>query len=167
MNKINILVYFCCVFALISSSQSLIQFAFVAKQSNEATALADSACSNTIVNDPNLTTRNTPPTMSISIKQVNGDLIPVTIQGDLAIHPNLPPLQDIFVVFNCEMNLLSMAHMWETWDASVVLDFDQIHMTRKKINLSDSQMILSGPQNNGLYYLAFTQLKQPSTILYC
>ena len=79
MNKINISVYFCCVSALVSSSQSLIQSAFVAKQSNEATALTDSACSNTIVNDSNLTTRNTPPTMSISIKQTNGDLIPVTM----------------------------------------------------------------------------------------
>ena len=27
-------------------------------------------------------------------------------------------------------------------------------MTKKKINLSESQTILSGPQNNGLYYLA-------------
>ena len=36
--------------------------------------------------------------MTISIKQVNGDLIPVTMQGDLAIHPDLPPLQDISVV---------------------------------------------------------------------
>ena len=79
MNKINIPVYSCCVSALISSSQSSIQFAFVAKQSNGATALADSACSNTIVNDPNLTTRNTPPAMTISIKQVNGNLIPVTM----------------------------------------------------------------------------------------
>ena len=154
MNKINILVYSCCVSALVSSSQSSIQSAFVAKQSNGATALADSACSNTIVNDPNLTTRNAPPAMTISIKQVNGDLIPVTMQGDLAIHPDLPPLQDVSVVPNCEMNLLSVAHMCETWDTSVVLDSDQIHVTKKKINLSDSQMILSGPQNNGLYYLA-------------
>ena len=114
MNKINISVYSCCVSALVSSSQSLIQSTFIAKQSNEATALADSACSNTIVNDPNLTTRNTPPTMSISIKQANGDLIPVTMQGDLAIHPDLLSLQDVFVVPNCEMNLLSVAHMYET-----------------------------------------------------
>ena len=105
------------------------------------------------MNDPNLTTRNTPPIMSISIKQVNGDLIPVT-QGDLAIHPNLLPLQDISVVLNCEMNLFSVAHMCETWDTSVVLDSNQICMMKKKINLSNSQMILSGPQNNGLYYLA-------------
>ena len=154
MNKINIPVYSCCVSALVSSSQSLIQSAFVAKQSNGATALADSACSNTIVNDPNLTTRNIPPAMSLSIKQANGDLIPVTMQGDLAIHPDLLPLQDISVVPNCEMNLLSVAHMCETWDASVVLNSDQICVTKKKINLSDSQTILSGPQNNGLYYLA-------------
>ena len=85
MNKINILVYFCYVSALVSSSQSLIQSAFVAKQSNGTTILADSACSNTIVNDPNLTTRNTSLAMIISIKQANGDLIPVIIQGDLAI----------------------------------------------------------------------------------
>ena len=137
MNKINILVYSCCVSALVSSSQSLIQFAFVAKQSNGATALADSACSNTIVNDPNLTTRNTPPTMSISIKQVNGDLIPITMQGDLTIHPDLLPLQDVSVVPNCEMNLLSVAHMCETWDAFVVLNSDQI-CVKKKINLSNS-----------------------------
>ena len=52
------------------------------------------------------------------------------------------------------MNLLSVAHMCETWDVSVVLDSNQIHVMRKKINLSDSQMILSGPQNNDLYYLA-------------
>ena len=58
------------------------------------------------------------------------------------------------VVSNCEMNLLSVAHMCETWDASVVLDSDQIHVMKKKINLSNSQMILCGPQNNGLYYLA-------------
>ena len=154
MNKINIPVYSCCVSALISSSQSLIQSVFVAKQSNGATAFADSACLNTIVNDPNLTTRNTPPTMTISIKQVNGDLIPVTMQGDLAIHPDLPPLQDVSVVPNCEMNLLFVAHMCETWNASVVLDSDQICVTKKKINLSKSQMILNGPQNNGLYYLA-------------
>ena len=154
MNKINIPVYSCCVSALVSSSQSSIQSAFVAKQSNGATALADSACSNTIVNDPNLTTRNAPPAMTINIKQANGNLIPVTMQGDLAIHPDLPPLQDVSVVPNCEMNLLSVAHMCETWDASVVLDSDQIRVTKKKINLSDSQTILSGPQNNGLYYLA-------------
>ena len=92
--------------------------------------------------------------MTISIKQANGDLIPVTMQGDLAIHPDLPPLQDVSVVPNCEMNLLSVAHMCETWDTSVVLDSDQIRVTKKKINLSDSQTILSGPQNNGLYYLA-------------
>ena len=79
MNKINIFVYFCCISALISSSQSLIQSAFVAKQSNRATALADSVCSNTIVNDPNLTTKNAPPAMTISIKQANGNLIPVTM----------------------------------------------------------------------------------------
>ena len=154
MNKINILIYFCCISALVSSSQSSIQSAFVAKQSNGATALADSACSNTIVNDPNFTTKNTPPAMSISIKQANGDLIPVTMQGDLAIHPDLLPLQDVFVVPNCEMNLLSVAHMCETWDASAVLNFDQIRVMKKKINLSKSQTILSGPQNNGLYYLA-------------
>ena len=92
MNKINIPVYFYCISALVSSSQSSIQFAFVAKQSNGATALADSACSNTIVNDPNFTTKNTPPTITISIKQVNGDLIPVTMQDELAIHSDLPPL---------------------------------------------------------------------------
>ena len=103
---------------------------------------------------PNLTTRNTLPAMTISIKQVNGDLISVTMQGDLAIHPDLLPLQDVSVVPNCEMNLLSVAHMCETWDASVVLDSDQICVMKKKINLSDSQTILSGPQNNGLYYLA-------------
>ena len=154
MNKINIPIYSCCVSALVFSSQSSIQSAFVAKQSNGATALADSACSNTIVNDSNLTTRNDPPAMTISIKQANGNLIPVTMQGDLAIHPDLLPLQDISVVPNCEMNLLSVAHMCETWDASVVLDSDQIHVMKKKINLSDSQTILSGPQNNGLYYLA-------------
>ena len=152
MNKINIFVYSYCISTLISSSQSLIQFAFVAKQSNEATALADSVCSNTIVNDPNLTTRNTSPAMSISIKQANGNLIPVTMQDDLTIHPDLPPLQDISVVPNCEMNLLSVAHMCETWNAFVVLNFDQICVMKKKINLSNSQMILSGPQNNGLYY---------------
>ena len=138
MNKINILVYSCCIFAFVFSSQSLIQSAFVAKQSNGATALADSACSNTIVNDPNLTTRNTLPTMSISIKQANGDLIPVTMQGDLAIHPDLPPLQDVSIVKNCEMNLLSVAHMCETWDASIVLNSDQIRVMKKKINLSNS-----------------------------
>ena len=111
MNKINIPVYSCCVSALVSSSRFSNQSAFVTKQSNGATALADSACSNTIVNNPNLTTRNTPPAMSISIKQANGDLIPVTMQGDLEIHPNLPPLQDVSVVPKCEMNLLSVAHM--------------------------------------------------------
>ena len=52
------------------------------------------------------------------------------------------------------MNLLSVAYMCETWNTSVVLNSDQICVTKKKINLSDSQMILSGPQNNGLYYLA-------------
>ena len=128
INKNNIFVYSCCVSVLVSSSQSLIQSAFVAKQSNEATALADSAYSNTIVNDPNLTTRNTSPIMTISIKQVNGNLIPVTMQGNLAIHSDLPLLQNISVVPNCEMNLLSMAHMCETWDTSVVLDSDQIRL---------------------------------------
>ena len=87
---------------------------------------------------------------------MNGDLIPITIQGDLTIHPDLLPLQDVSVVPNCEMNLLSVAHMCETWDASVILDSDQIHVTKKKINLSDSQMILSSPQSNGLYYLALS-----------
>ena len=163
MNKINILVYSCCIFAFVFSSQSLTQSAFVAKQSNGATAFADSACSNTIVNDPNFTTRNTSPAMSISIKQVNGDLIPVTMQGDLAIHSDLPPLQDVSVVPNCEMNLLSMAYMCKTWDAFVVLDSDKIHVMKKKINLSNSQMILSGPQNNGLYYLALPHTRVSSS----
>ena len=105
--------------------------------------------------------------MSISIKQANGDLIPVTMQGDLAIHLDLPPLQDISIVPNCEMNLLSVAHMCETWDASVVLDSDQIHVTKKKINLSESQTILSDPQQQWLVLFGFIQSNQPSTILYC
>ena len=45
------------------------------------------------------------------------------MQGDLAIHPDLLPLQDVSVVPNCEMNLLSVAHMCETWDASVIFGF--------------------------------------------
>ena len=137
----------------------MIQSTFVAKQSNGATALADSACSNTIVNNPNLTIKNAPPAITISIKQANGDLIPATMQGDLAIHPDLPPLQDVSVVPNCEMNLLFVAHMCETWDASVVLDSDQIHVTKKKINLSNSQTILSGPTEQWLVLFGFTPVE--------
>ena len=119
------------------------------------------------MNDPNLTTRNAPPAMTISIKQVNGNLIPVTMQEDLAIHLDLSPLQDISVVPNCEMNLLSVAHMCETWDTSVVLDSDQIHVMKKKINLSDSQIDFAWSTEQWLVLFGFTQSNQPSTILYC
>ena len=72
-------------------------------------------------------------------------------------------LENISIVPNCTLNLLSVSQMCETWNTSIIFNKDGVKVTRKKIPLSEAEMILSGSQRNGLYHLPLSNMNH----VYC
>ena len=72
-------------------------------------------------------------------------------------------LENISVVPDCTVNLLSVSQMCETWNTSIIFDKDGVKVTRKKIPLSEAKTILSESQRNGLYHLPLPNMNH----VYC
>ena len=107
--------------------------------------LVDSGCLNTIVisEDRIMNTRKPDPIVAIS--QANGELIPVSLVGDLELEKSLPPIENVSVAPKCSTNLLSVSQMCKLWNASVIFDKDSVSVMKKSINLPQAEKILSGP----------------------
>ena len=89
----------------------------------------------------------------LKILQTNGDLIQVVLQSDLNLAKNIKLLENISIVPDCTLNLLSVSQMCETWNALIIFNKDGVKVTRKKISVSEAKTILAGSQRNGLYHL--------------
>ena len=111
----------------------------------EDNAIVDSGASNSIMNSENHILNACEPDQITYISQVNGELIPVELKGDLELNVNLPPLEDVSVATKCAMNLLSVSQMCDNWNASMIFDKNGVSVTRKKIDLKLSEELLSGP----------------------
>ena len=107
-------------------------------------AIIDSGCTTSILKSREYLVNVCKPDEILEILQANGDLIQVVLQGDLNLAKDMKLLENISVVPDCTLNLLSVSQMCETWNASIIFDKNGVKVTRKKIPLSEAEMILSG-----------------------
>ena len=113
--------------------------------------LIDSGCSNTIVTSEDRILNIWKPDPIVVISQVNSELIPVSLVGDLELKKSLPPIENVSVAPECSTNLLSISQMCKLWNAFVIFDKDGVSVTKKSIDLPQAEKILSGPLQNELY----------------
>ena len=126
-------------------------------------AIIDSGCTTSILKSREYLVNTHKPDKIFEISQANGDLIQVVLQGDLNLAKDMKLLENISVVPDCTLNLLSVSQMCETWNALIIFDKDGVKVTRKKIPLSEAETILSGSQRNGLYHLPLPNMNH----VYC
>ena len=126
-------------------------------------AIIDSGCTTSILKSREYLVNTCKPDEILEISQANGDLIQVVLQGILNLAKDMKLLENISVMPDCTLNLLSVSQMCETWNALIIFNKDGVKVTRKKIPLSEAETILSGSQRNGLYHLPLPNMNH----IYC
>ena len=120
--------------------------------------LVDSGCLNTIVTSKNRIINTQKPDPIVAILQANGELIPVSLVGDLELKKSLPSIENVSVAPKCSMNLLFVSQMCKLWNASVIFDKDSVSVMKKSIDLPQAEKILSEPLQNGLYNVTLPKI---------
>ena len=115
--------------------------------------IIDSGCMTSILKSRKYLVNACKPDKILEILQTNSDLIQVILQGDLNLTKKMKLLENISVILDYILNLLFISQMCETWNTLIIFDKDSVKVIRKKILLSEAEMILSGSQRNELYYL--------------
>ena len=78
---------------------------------------------------------------------MNSELILVTLQGDLRVLKKLPPLKDVSVVPNSEVDLLSVSQMCKTWNSLIIFDKDGLQVTENYLVVNPDSGTKAAPLN--------------------
>ena len=99
--------------------------------------IIDFECTTSILKSREYLVNTCKPDEILEISQANGDLIQVVLQGDLNLAKDMKLLENISVVSDYTLNLLSVSQMCETWNTSIIFNKDGVKVTKKKIPLSE------------------------------
>ena len=76
--------------------------------------IIDFKCTTSILKSRKYLVNVCKPNEILEISQDNSDLIQVVLQGNLNLTKNIKLLENIFIMLNCTLNLLSISQMCET-----------------------------------------------------
>ena len=94
--------------------------------------LVDSGCLNTIVTSEDRIMNTQKPDPIVAILQMNGELISVSLVGDLELEKSLPPIENVSVAPECSMNLLSIIEDYSSADLSCFIK-KKFHIGKRTI----------------------------------